>query len=435
MCLKPITIRNPTKQIATLGGQPLTLTVRCNKCAECVKAIRAEWMFRAYHHTMSTLNNGGYVYFVTLTYAPEHLPHLSDFVDLSKCPNVHDFSCFNLNHFKDFLKRLRSRIAYNYKIKSGAFDYFLTSEYGVDERFTHRPHYHILLYLKSKLIHPCDFSKLVSECWKYGRTDGLPYEELDYVSGHVYGYDLGFGVNTDLPKLINICNYVAKYITKQSKFESQLKKRIHMLKLNLGDDYTDELLRVINMFHRQSQGFGLSYLSSMDDRKIANLLDMKCVIVDPQSREIIRTAPLSMYYKRKLLYVCRKRQDGTYYWELSDNGLRIKIEAMLRRVDKYAEELTDSLTNMNESQRLILQSYLGSRTINDYALYAIFYKGRLRHSDTYDTTPISDNTLSDLEYNLYDWIDIIKKSSQPSKFTIHDYYPVVDRMNILTYLE
>ena len=82
MCLNPTTIRNPTKSIYKHGGQPLLLDVPCGHCAECKKNKRKEWRFRTYYEVESTVKNGGYVYFDTLTYAPEHVPMLSHFVDL-----------------------------------------------------------------------------------------------------------------------------------------------------------------------------------------------------------------------------------------------------------------------------------------------------------------------------------------------------------------
>ena len=107
MCLKPLTLRNPTKFISRYGGQPLLIKVCCGKCAECVDTARQQWRFRAYKHSEHCINNGGFVYFDTLTYAPEHLPHLSDFIDVTKLGRQHfkdlaikNFSTFNHKHFK-----------------------------------------------------------------------------------------------------------------------------------------------------------------------------------------------------------------------------------------------------------------------------------------------------------------------------------------------
>ena len=82
MCLFPRSIRNPTKHIYKNGGQPLTMDVPCNQCAECKKNHRLQWHFRSYHHVNECVKNGGYVLYDTLTYAPEHLPWLSQYVDM-----------------------------------------------------------------------------------------------------------------------------------------------------------------------------------------------------------------------------------------------------------------------------------------------------------------------------------------------------------------
>ena len=187
MCLNPKKIRNPAKRLSMYGGQPLYFNVPCGNCADCKKKKRLEWRFRAYHHINNIINRGGYVYFDTLTYDEDHVPHLSDFISLdSFVPSlieqrngisvgIQDFTCFCHSHWKNFLKNLRRQLDYHYN--GCKFDYFLTSEYGTKEGFTHRPHYHILFFVHdSSKIHPLDFSKVIKKCWDYGRTDGIDFE-------------------------------------------------------------------------------------------------------------------------------------------------------------------------------------------------------------------------------------------------------------------
>ena len=123
MCLQPITIRNPTKYLYKQGGQKLIYKVPCGKCAECVSQKRNEWLFRAYQQAKTTLNKGGYLYFDTLTYDNANLPHISDYIDCKEY-NIRDFSTFNHDHFKLFLKRLRRKLEYNHG--NNEFKYFLT---------------------------------------------------------------------------------------------------------------------------------------------------------------------------------------------------------------------------------------------------------------------------------------------------------------------
>ena len=49
--------------------------------------------------------------------------------------------------------------------------------------FRHRPHYHLLLFVRKK-VDPLKLSALISRCWKCGRTDGIPYQSNFYVFQH-----------------------------------------------------------------------------------------------------------------------------------------------------------------------------------------------------------------------------------------------------------
>lgn len=413
MCLHPLKIRSPAKRYSRAGGTRLLLEVPCNKCAECVTAIRSHWYFRTYQEVISTLNHGGYIYFDTLTYSDKYLPHLSDYVDLTKYP-VRNFSCFSHSHFKLFLKNLRRQLEYKYGDNS--FKYFLTSEYGVDDRYTHRPHYHIMFFVTSK-VHPLDFSKLVSKCWKYGRTDGLPYHSIRYVSEHIYGKDLGYGSNDDISALSSVCMYVSKYITKSSKFQKKLDNRISQLKRYISDEEElGKLKRNIDMFHRQSQGFGISYLYSMSADKIKLALEGKCIM--PDSKKINNVQPLPMYYKRKLFYKLCKREDKTYYWEYSDSGIYYNHRMLLKSIDDLCLNYRSSLVNMNKDTEQLVYNYLDGRSLSDFAIYNLFYKDRLRLYDTYE--------LGDIEYNLYDWLDILKQSTKCNSLPKYQVYETDD---------
>ena len=320
---------------------------------------------------------------------------------------ITDFSCFSHAHFKLFLKNLRRQLKYHYG--NSDFKYFLTSEYGTDERYTHRPHYHIMFYITNG-INPLTFSKLVSKCWSYGRTDGLPYKTLKYVAGHIYGYDLGFGRNTDIKCVKAVCTYVSKYITKSSKFAKKLEKRINLLRSRIDDEDTiKSLIRNIDMFHRQSQEFGLSYIYSMDDREITALFDGNALIED--SKKVIRTFPLPLYYKRKLFYELKKRDDKTYYWELHDNGIHYKNQLMLKTIDVQKKNIQDLLLNVNVELQNRFYELLAGRTIEDYLIYTNFYSGRIRqHKELSLDNPVSHAELTDEEYNLYDWLKCINSS-------------------------
>ena len=132
-------------------------------------------MMRSYYECLDTFENGGYVYFDTLTYDNEHLPKVSDFTNKIKRGSKDDFSCYNTEHIRLFLVRLR-RFAeyYNNSLKDN-LKYFVTSEYGdrkeyIDERGrkrrgTERPHYHVLFFVKNNAISVYKLSMLIDQAW------------------------------------------------------------------------------------------------------------------------------------------------------------------------------------------------------------------------------------------------------------------------------
>lgn len=421
MCLNPISIRNPTKRIATEGGHLLQMQVSCGHCAECVQSKRNEWFVRTKFEVERTLAQCGYVYFDSLTYDDAHLPKLSHYCDIEKY-GIGDFSCFDRNHFKAFLKRLRRRLAYHYKVDSNAFRYFITSEYGTDERYTHRPHYHILFFVTCGLS-PLTFSRCVSECWPYGRTDGLPYKPSTYVMTHVYSNSN----NTSFRCVESVCMYVSKYINKDSKFAQKLQNRKDYLRaavtqynaLNnsfITDDdeqYICDLCRNIDMFHRQSQGFGASYLDDMTPEKWMFVDDNKVVLKD--SKKIVSTYNLPMYYRRKLFYTLKKHSDGKRYWELTELGKKHMVSTKLAQVDKLALHYMDSVNNCTDEYfKQKIYHCLDGRSLEDYAVYELLYKGRHRHKDSINyNTNLQNEKLNNEESNLYDWLLCLSNSATP----------------------
>ena len=387
MCLNPQTIRNPTKSIYKHGGQPLLLDVPCGNCAECKKNKRIEWRFRTYHEVESTVKNGGYVYFDTLTYAPEHVPHISDFVDLDTINRtiqeyssakgvpvefINDNMCFNSLHWRNFLKNLRRQLDYHYQgIK---FNYFLTSEYGIDERYTHRPHYHILFFVNSRSMSPYDFSALVSKCWSYGRTDGIPYKERNYVADHVFGYNLGTNSET-YRDYIKVSNYVSKYITKDSTFQNEINNRINALSQYIDDEELTKVKRNIDMFHRQSHGFGLSFLNNLTSEEYSTILNDGTVSIQDSERVVV-TLPLPNYYKRKLFYNLLRDDEGHYFWQPNIQGIVYLENSLKRNITNVAKRIYNIYTNSTDYDKQYIDTLLSSRNFFDLASYMVLYRSR-----------------------------------------------------------
>lgn len=394
MCLFPIKLRNPVSTISRDGGQKLYIEVPCGHCADCKKQNRLAWRFRTFHHVHETLNNGGFVYFDTLTYAPEHVPMLSHYVDLksinlertapknryaSTYPPIEDFMCFDNTHWRNFLKNLRRQLEYYF---SGVkFTYFITSEYGLDERYTHRPHFHVLFFINNKeLISNADFSRLVSKCWHYGRTDGMPYQDQIYIDDHTY-------YNKDAVTM-KLCNYVSKYITKDSTFQSVIDERIREISRHLDDDTLKAVKRQINMFHRQSQGFGLSFLKSLNEDDINKLMDDSFVTIE-DAEKVTASLPIPQYYKRKLFYNLRRDDEGKYFWQPNEKGVEYLRKSFQRNIANQLKNYTNQYINLEPEYQHYIDYLLNGRTFYDLAVYSVIYKDRCRalvHNPVYLTT-------------------------------------------------
>lgn len=409
MCLHLKTVRNPTKRLSIYGGQCFRIQVPCGKCADCKKKRRREWYFRSWHQVDDCLRHGGYVYFDTLTYRPKDVPRLSSFVDVESL-GITDYMCFNSKHWRDFLKNLRRHLSYHYP--GTYFKYFLTSEYGTDERYTHRPHYHILFFVYKQsggsIIHPYKLSRIISRLWHYGRTDGLPYHTRKYVSEHIYGYNVGFGLKKDALK---VCSYVSKYVNKDSSFQSNIDMRLKVLQEKFPPVEFESISRHVQMFHRQSQGFGLSFLEHMSKRDYDNAFNGICQMTDKD--EVIFSISLPTYYMRKLFYKCVKSDDGVLSWIPTINGLGFLDHKYICSIDNSYKQYYELYINATSLHQSVIDKLLSGRSLLDYVIYKLFYQYRtsmfgLRGSLSVDT-------------DLYSWLDTIKQSLFVYEFDDFEY--------------
>jgi len=126
-CFKPLTAWRSTENTSKgkkkiyFQKSPQTttrLTLPCGQCIGCRLDRSLVWATRCVHEAALHDQNS----FITLTYAPEHLPTDGSLIKW---------------HFQDFMKRLR-KSRYPQTIR-----YFMCAEYG--EKFS-RPHYHACLF-------------------------------------------------------------------------------------------------------------------------------------------------------------------------------------------------------------------------------------------------------------------------------------------------
>jgi len=167
----------PQKTYAKIGGgitwkksesNGNDLPIRCGGCLGCRLDYSREWAIRCMHEAQMHKENS----FLTLTYAPEHLPQ---------------YGSLQLSHFQKFMKRLRK--AYEPK----KIRFFHAGEYG---KKLDRPHYHALIFglefedkqpwkqIKGNLYYR---SEKLERLWPYGFTSigNVSYKSAAYCARYI----------------------------------------------------------------------------------------------------------------------------------------------------------------------------------------------------------------------------------------------------------
>ena len=135
----------------------------CGQCMPCRITKRKEWETRL----MLEWQTWGSGAFVTLTYAPEHLPESTKY----KGGNL------NKTHAQLWLKRFRQ--AFNRKYGKTKIRHFLVGEYGDQSE---RAHYHALIFNAS----PEQIEYITKQTWKMGHTATSPIiqNRIKYTIGY-----------------------------------------------------------------------------------------------------------------------------------------------------------------------------------------------------------------------------------------------------------
>lgn len=170
-------------------------TVPCGKCLNCLSDRRNEWSIRLAIHVMACERMP---LFLTLTYDDEHLPHLlPDGAVICGIEGEGYPATLHRPHVSAFLKEYK-RV---HDLGNDRFTYFGCGEYGDADRFTGRPHYHLLFFDDNRLYQlfdddPFKAIQSVQSEWKHG-----------FVHICIAGFD---GIH-----------YVSKYVLKQDHVEVQ----------------------------------------------------------------------------------------------------------------------------------------------------------------------------------------------------------------------
>lgn len=227
-CENPIYIQNQTKSFRK-GLTKVGFHVPCGKCPACLQAQHDEWFLRAYAQWKETIDNGGKTYFVTLTFAPKSLPVFNTETGrLRHGEDKEGIPCF----CKDDVDRYRNTLSKWFERRGvTGLRYLICSEYGLDEKATHRPHYHGLIHVPHNTLPQKEVEDAILDCWKFGiafySNKGAEVETTDAI------------------------RYVTKYCCKQIDFYER-----EDLKEFLKDKRNKARIKPYLPRHYQSKGYG-----------------------------------------------------------------------------------------------------------------------------------------------------------------------------------
>lgn len=143
--------------------QPNGQYLSCGQCMPCRITRRLEWQTKLTLEYLHTKKGA----FITLTYAPEHLPN-SEYYSAGELQK---------KHLQDFIKRFRRN--YQYKYGEREIRFFGVGEYGDKSE---RAHYHAILFN----VDPLASEEIVQKSWKLGHsmTAEIKPERIKYIVGY-----------------------------------------------------------------------------------------------------------------------------------------------------------------------------------------------------------------------------------------------------------
>lgn len=234
----------------------------CGQCLECRIARSRQWANRI---MMEAISSGDKVYFITLTYDSQHVPH-------STTVDGVDVLTLRPEDLQKFIKLLRRMQKYYHDNK---IRFYAVGEYG--SQF-HRPHYHLIVfglilddieeYGRNKAGRMLHTSKTIEDLWSRGRV------EIE-------------------PMTWELAAYCARYTVK---------------KYGKKEEGFYETMNIVPEFSRMSQGFGKAYFDEHKDQ------------IYKYDRVFIPTATGSIESKPPIYF--DRKYDDIYPSEME----RIKIE-------------------------------------------------------------------------------------------------------------
>lgn len=342
MCLNPLYLPTQSKKIYRNMHHKLINCVPCGKCFECQVDKTNELMVRSYYETIDSK----WCLFDTLTYDENNVKWFNGI-------RVLDYS-----DYQKFVKRIRKQLT---KLNV-EFSYIVSGEYGTKETATHRPHYHFILFIKNDNIKPIELSKMISDNWHYGRTDGVKYNNEYYVMGQ--------RVFNGITAQKNVVGYVCKYMTKIAKYDEKIREVINIRvrneleSSNVLKDYKilfNEYYKNIKQFVKWSKGFGDRFIK--DENEISNY-ESNLYIQIPTDLKF-KKYKLPQYYRRKIFMEIDSK---TNTYRLNKRGFELKNRFMIKMVDIMENNLKLYYYLFDDEHKQSIDR-IGARNIANYSVY------------------------------------------------------------------
>lgn len=404
-CYHSIQIYNPKKGLSPYLDKSL-LTVPCGHCEGCKAEKRLAWFVRSYYEFLRCTDNGGFVYYLTLTY------------NENTVPKIGDDRVFCKNDIENYIEALRLRI--KRKLQKKHYDsqlkFFYSGEYGGK---TYRPHYHILFYCNDP-INKWLFRKYANDIWR---------KEYGFVKAGCRNY--GF---VDSPGALH---YVAKYVCKDISDDLHCFK-LYQKHLPFEDkSVIKECLTSLNVQiippHRSSNDYGIYVLQCEDFINLVNGF-----VILPDSHTTIKRYKLPLYLERKIFYDVVKDGLNPVY-KLNTLGFEMKLQRKLKFENAFKYMFTALTQQRGHSVNLDLinkkfqtnfdtheqlNSFIQKKaTLSELTDYVTTYGGYAVSPDLFSVGSTYDHDLSTSFYNARYSIDsrlqVLQRSSQ--NFLNYDY--------------
>lgn len=370
MCTSPIYFNLATRSRYFHSGtsQLTNVSVPCGSCDECVNSSRNDYFIRMKSEYDDCISKGGLVAFVTLTYSNDNVPcctfsYNSDTfdIDFKECSFSYDSNDFVFTFCKKNVQRFFNSLRKYYE-RQGVlcpFRYIFVSEYGSDNRFTQRPHFHGLIYLSPQLVKyygvnldTC-FLRDISRYWSHGIVSASKY---------------GLFVDNDASS-----RYISKYISKNILLSKLYRFKLlkdfisaHIDVLNPSDfkykKSVDSLFRYYlrksgsSLFILKSKNFGSTAISELSELlRLREYEDVYRLFTQGFPYSVdgeVKYIPYSMYYFRKLFYGTRK--DGSFYLKPESFYVRelIAKDSVSHFIDVYKSVDFSTLYNFRDTSFL-----------------------------------------------------------------------------------